>query len=290
MSRHTSFRIGGPADLYVTPQTPELAAQVYGLLNEQQIPTFILGAGANILVSDEGIRAAVIDMSALQGCNLIRTDRSALLEAMAGTAMSEASALALEQGLSGLEFIYSMPGSVGGSVWMNARCYGRSIAEALLRVKYAEPSGQITTMEVKPEQFSYKLSPFQSSPCLILSATFTLEPGDTEAMRERMESIEEDRKRKGHFLHPCAGSIFKNNRAFGTPTGKLIASLGLKGRCIGQACVSELHGNIIVNTGAARAEDVFHLIGLLEAEVRRAYGFPLEREILLVGQWREEAT
>jgi UDP-N-acetylmuramate dehydrogenase len=173
---------------------------------------------------------------------------------------------------------------------MNARCYGRSIVEVLLRVKYAEPSGRITTMEVKPEQFSYKLSPFQGSPYLILSATFTLEPGDTKAMRERMESIEQDRKRKGHFLYPCAGSIFKNNRAFGGPTGKLIDSLGLKGRCIGQACVSELHGNIIVNIGAARARDVFQLIGLLEAEVYQAYGFRLEREIRLVGQWQEEAT
>jgi UDP-N-acetylmuramate dehydrogenase len=290
MSRHTSFRIGGPADLYITPHSAEQAAQVYGLLSNWNIPTFVLGAGANILMSDLGIRAAVIDMSGLQGCSVARTEQGATLEALAGTAMSEASTLALEQNLSGLEFIYSMPGSVGGSVWMNARCYGRSISEVLLRVQYAEQSGRITTMEVNHEQFGYKRSPFQSSRCLILSATFALVAGDTGAMRERMESIEEDRKRKGHFLYPCAGSIFKNDRAFGNPTGKLIDSLGLKGRCIGGACVSELHGNIIVNTGTARAEEVVQLIRLLETEVRRAYGFQLEREILLVGQWQEEAT
>jgi UDP-N-acetylmuramate dehydrogenase len=290
MNLHTSFRIGGPADMYITPHNLEQAAQVYGLLNNQNIPTFILGAGANILVSDLGIRAAVIDVSGLQGCSPSRTDRGATLEALAGTAMSDVSTLALEQGLSGLEFIYSMPGSVGGSVWMNARCYGRSISEALVRVKYAEPSGAIATMKVNREQFSYKRSPFQSFPCLILSATFALESGDTRAMRERMESIKQDREQKGHFQYPCAGSIFKNDRAFGNPTGKLIDSLGLKGRCIGAACVSQYHGNIIVNTAAARAEEVFQLIRLLEDEVYKAYGFRLERELLLAGQWQEETT
>ncbi len=290
MSRHTSFRIGGPADIFITPQSAEEAAQVYGLLGEQGIPTFILGAGANILVSDLGIRAAVIDMSGLQGCSVSRTGPDVSLEALAGTAMSEASALALEHGLSGLEFIYSMPGSVGGSVWMNARCYGRSISEVLLGVNYVEPSGRIATMYVEPERFSYKYSPFQDRACLILGASFALEPGDRQEMGQRMESIKRDREQKGHFLYPCAGSIFKNNRDFGNPTGKLIDSLGLKGRCIGGACVSQLHGNIIVNTGAARAEEVFQLIRLLETEVHRAHGFQLDREILLVGQWREEAT
>ena len=288
MSRHTSFRLGGPADLYVTPQSAEQAARVFGLLNEMGVPTFILGAGANILVSDLGIRAAVVDLSALTGCSLSRSERT--LEALAGTAMSDVSSLAAQRGLSGLEFIYSMPGSVGGSVWMNARCYGRSVSEVLLGVRYVEPTGVVATMGVEHDQFGYKRSPFQDWGCLILSATFALEPGDTAVMRQQMESIKEDRERKGHFRYPCAGSIFKNNREFGNPTGKLIDALGLKGRCIGGACVSEHHGNIIVNTGSATAQDVLQLIRLLESEVRGAYGFRLDREILLVGQWQEEAT
>jgi UDP-N-acetylmuramate dehydrogenase len=290
MSRHTSFRLGGPADLYLTPQDVEQAARVFALLNRKEVPTFILGAGANILVSDQGIRAAVIDLGALQGCSLSRGERGTALEALAGTAMSDVSSLALQRGLSGLEFIYSMPGSVGGSVWMNARCYGRSISEALLGVQYAEPTGAITAVGVEQEQFGYKRSPFQDSSCLILSASFALEPGDTAVMRQQMEAIKEDRQRKGHFRYPCAGSIFKNNREFGDPTGKLIDALGLRGRCIGGACVSERHGNIIVNTGSATAQDVLQLIRLLESEVQGAYGFRLEREILLVGQWQEEAT
>jgi UDP-N-acetylmuramate dehydrogenase len=290
MSLHTSFRIGGPADLFVTPLSAEQAARVYSDLCKQDIPTCILGAGANILVSDLGIRGAVIDMSAVRGCSVKSSEGGAVLEALAGTPMSDVSVLALERGVSGLEFIYAMPGSVGGSVWMNARCYGRSISEALLSVQVAERSGRIATMQAEPEQFGYKRSPFQALPCLILGAAFALEAGDRQSMRGKMDSIEEDRKRKGHFIYPCAGSVFKNDRTFGNPTGKLIDSLGLKGRCIGGACVTELHGNIIANTGGASASEVLQLIRLLESEVRRAYGFQLEREILLVGQWQEDTA
>ena len=290
MDRHTSFRIGGPADAYVQPRTPDEAARVFELLNSRNIPTYILGAGANILVSDLGFRAAVIDMSALQEHGVSPTAQGGTLEALAGASMSAVSELALEHGLSGLEFIYAMPGSVGGSVWMNARCYGKSISEVLLQVRCVEQSGRIATKTTEQEQFSYKRSPFQSSGYLILGATFSLVPGDPEQMRQKMQSIKQDREQKGHYLYPCAGSIFKNNRTLGKPTGKLIDSLGLKGRCIGGACVSKLHGNIIVNTGAAKAIEVADLIKLLESEVREALGFQLEREILLVGQWQEEAT
>ena len=290
MSLHTSFRIGGPADVFVTPRSTEELAAAYKLLNEQEVPAFILGAGANILVADRGIRGAVIDMSGFQGCTLSQPGHGGILEAWAGTPISDVSTHALDHGLSGLEFIYSMPGSVGGSVWMNARCYGRSISEVLSRVEVLNEEGTITDLEVDREQFSYKRSPFQHSRALILRASFSLTPGDRKQMEERMLSIKQDREEKGHFLHPCAGSIFKNNRAFGRPTGMLIDSLGLKGASIGDARVSKLHGNIIVNAGNARGEDVLELILLLETKVREAFGFELEREILLVGQWQEEAT
>jgi len=290
MSRHTSFRIGGPADIFITPRSTEELATTYKLLNDQQVPTFILGAGANILVADRGIRGAVIDLSGFQGCSLSQTEPDGLLNAWAGTPISDVSACALDHGLSGLEFIYSMPGSVGGSVWMNARCYGHSISDVLSRVEVLDEKGAMTDLDVDREQFSYKRSPFQSSRSLILRASFSLVPGDRKQMQARMLSIKQDREEKGHFLYPCAGSIFKNNRAFGSPTGKLIDSLGLKGASIGEACVSKLHGNIIVNTGEACGEDVLELILLLETKVRNAFGFELEREILLVGQWQEEAT
>jgi UDP-N-acetylmuramate dehydrogenase len=285
MSLHTSFRIGGPADVLLRPQDPQELGLLFCRLRQEGLPVFILGAGANILVSDRGIRGAVMELGALKAMAVQERGEEALLSAEAGAAISDASALALQHGLSGLEFIYSMPGSVGGSVWMNARCYERSLSEALEEVEYIDASGQLRQLPVGGVDFGYKSSPFQRMECLIVRATFRLRRGDPPRMRERMSWIREDRTRKGHFLYPCAGSIFKNNRAFGSPTGRIIDSLGLKGRAIGGARVSELHGNVIVNTGGARARDVLELMQLVEQAVRRAYGFELEREILLVGEW-----
>jgi UDP-N-acetylmuramate dehydrogenase len=292
MSRHTSFRIGGPAEALVKPRDAEELGRLYTALKTQDIPCFLLGGGANILVADRGIRGAVLDLGSLRGLELLRSPgQGTLLEAWAGTPMSEASEFAAAGGGSGLEFIYSMPGSVGGAVWMNARCYGHSVCEVLRRVQYLRPDGRVEWLEVEadgesPEgPWGYKRSPFQSRPWVILKAVFALAPGDPQAMQGEMRRVREDRERKGHFQLPSAGSVFKNNRDFGAPTGQIIDALGLKGRSVGAARVSELHGNIIVNTGGATAQEVLALIRLIEQEVQRAHGFRLEREVLLVGDW-----
>jgi len=138
---------------------------------------------------------------------------------------------------------------------------------------------------MRREDWGYKKSPFQDRATLILSASFRLTPGDAARMRGAMQSYRQDRERKGHFLHPCAGSIFKNNRAFGAPSGQLIDSLGLKGTRIGDAQVAPYHGNIFINTGAARASDMLALIEQVEAAVRTRLGFKLEREVILAGDW-----
>jgi len=289
MSLHTSFRIGGPADVYAIPQDLEQLSASYRLLAARAVPTFVLGAGANILVSDRGIRGVVLDLKLITGCKVSPEEDHTLLTAAAGTQISEVSLLALEHGRCGLEFIYSMPGSVGGSVWMNARCYGHSVSEVLASVQYLDKNGDTVIMKVDKSTFGYKTSPFQKNNALITSASFSLRDGNREQMRQRMEEIKKDRESKGHFLFPCAGSIFKNNRAFAQPTGKLIDSLGLKGTKSGDAEVSDRHGNIIVNTGRATANDVLALIQLLEEKVRGAFGFDLDREILLVGDWQEES-
>jgi UDP-N-acetylmuramate dehydrogenase len=299
MSRHTSFGIGGPADALVRPNTVEELRRLLAALQNEDIPCFVLGAGANILVSDEGIRGVVLDLGGLRGLELLDAgEGDGLLAAWAGTPMSEVSEFAAERGLSGLEFIYSMPGSVGGSVWMNARCYERSLGEVLRRVEYLQPEGLQASLQVDeaqgaartdrprhPGSWGYKRSPFQGRPWVILKAVFALAPGDPQAMRAEMRRVREDRERKGHFLHPSAGSVFKNNRQFGAPSGKIIDSLGLKGRSFGAARISDLHGNIIVNTGGATAQEVLALIRLVERQVEEAFGYRLEREILLVGDW-----
>jgi UDP-N-acetylmuramate dehydrogenase len=281
MAGHTSFRIGGPADLFAAPATAEEAGRVLALCVQESVPCFLLGGGTNLLVSDKGIRGVVIDLSLLSGI----TADGTLVTALGGTRASTLAEFALAQGLSGMEFIFALPGSVGGAVWMNARCYEGEVSGVLEYVDYLGPDLVEHRRAMSPAEWGYKRSPFQAMQGVIRQAGFRLAPGDPARIRQLMEAHRQDREGKGHFLFPCAGSVFKNNRAFGAPTGRLVDSLGLKGRRIGGAQVAPFHGNIIINTGGATADDVRALIELVEEEVRRRLGFHLEREVLLVGDW-----
>ena len=281
MSRHTSFRVGGPADLYVKPRTADEASRIVSLCAADSVPCFLLGGGTNILVADKGIRGIVIDMTGLDRCEVGGTRVSAL----GGASISRVSELARDSGLAGLEFAYSLPGSVGGAVWMNARCYDAEMSDILEYVEYVDERGIAHREEIDRSQWSYKLSPFQAGGKMILGAGMRLTPGDPGKIAALMSDHRADRERKGHFLFPCAGSVFKNNRSFGAPTGKIIDSLGLKGRRMGGAQVAPFHGNIIINTDNARARDVESLILAIEEEVERRLGLRLEREVLLVGEW-----
>ena len=292
MSEHSSFRIGGPADLYVLPADAAEAAEVLRVCVREGVPVLLLGGGTNILVSDRGVRGTVVDLSRLAGIRV----QDSLVTALAGTPVSDVSEEACTRGLSGLEFAYSLPGSVGGAVWMNARCYGGEISDVLEHVDYLQGDDlqgddlpgdnlQPRRYEKNAADWGYKKSPFQVNRKVVLSASFRLRPGNPTEMRRKMRSYREDRERKGHFLHPCAGSIFKNNRAFGAPTGQLVDSLGLKGTRIGDAQIAPYHGNIFINTGNARASDMRTLIEKVEQEARARLGFELEREVILVGEW-----
>jgi UDP-N-acetylmuramate dehydrogenase len=281
MAGHTSFRIGGPADLFAAPVTAEEAGKVLGLCARESVPCFLLGGGTNILVSDKGIRGVVIDLSLLSGL----TADGTLVTALGGTPVSTLAELALANGLTGMEFAFALPGSVGGAVWMNARCYEGEVSGVLEYVEYLGADLVEHRHEMNPTEWDYKRSPFQTMQGVITRAGFRLAPGDPARIGQLMNEHRLDRERKGHFLFPCAGSVFKNNRAFGAPTGRLVDSLGLKGRRIGGAQVAPFHGNIIINTSGATAGDVRALIELVEEEVWRGLGFRLEREVLLVGDW-----
>ncbi|NOY08831.1 MAG: UDP-N-acetylmuramate dehydrogenase [Spirochaetes bacterium] len=282
MEKHTTFRIGGPADLFCIPEDIEDLKVFFSFCMEEDIPYFTLGAGANILVSDMGIRGAVIDLSLLNGIKFDGT----YLSVSAGTLISEASRYAEEKSLTGMEFIYSMPGSTGGSLWMNARCYGRSVSDILDSAEILTENLTVRKYQAKREDFGYKVSPFRKMKGIIINASFRLSQGTKKEISEKMAQIKVDREKKGHFLFPSAGSVFKNNRDFGMPAGKIIEKTGLRGFTIGGAKVSDYHANIIVNTGGARASDVLRLIELVENRVFKQFGFKLEREILLAGQWQ----
>jgi UDP-N-acetylmuramate dehydrogenase len=283
MCEHTSFRLGGPADLYLAPVDPEDLVAALSTLRSEGVPAFLLGGGTNLLVADRGIRGAVVDLTGIRG---LRAE-AGTVAALCGTSMDDAAGFARDRGLSGLEFAASLPGTVGGAVWMNARCYEREIADALESVESLDAGLVPRRRLIEAGAWGYKRSPFQSIDEVIIRAVFRLAPGDPRSIDAAMRLNREDRIAKGHFLHPCAGSVFKNDRSFGRPTGRIIDELGLKGLAIGGARVAPYHGNIIVNLGGATAADVRALIERVEREVADRLGLRLEREVILAGDWGE---
>ncbi|MCL2193391.1 MAG: UDP-N-acetylmuramate dehydrogenase [Treponema sp.] len=287
MSNHCTFKVGGPADCFLRPSGKGFPAFASALLTRalaDAVPVFVLGGGANIVVADSGIRGIVLDMGGWTG------DARPIEGGMcfrSGTSLDDAAEAAALAGFSGLEFLAGMPGTIGGAVWMNARCYGREISDVLCETEVLDFSqgslaGNPITQPTNPAEFGYKRSPFQDRQVLILSASFQLSPGDPRIIDAEMEGYRRDRSDKGHFRYPSAGSVFKNNPAFGGPTGKIIDDLGLRGLRVGGAQLAPWHGNIIVNTGGATASDIRSLTNELAARVKSATGFELEPEILFV--------
>jgi UDP-N-acetylmuramate dehydrogenase len=292
MSKHTTFKVGGAADLYLKPTDESSLLQVATVLREQnlasshELPLFFLGGGANIVVSDKGIRGVVIDLTELRE---YRVDAGSIYTG-SGMPVDLFVEKAAEAGLSGAEFLAGMPGSVGGAVWMNARCYGSSISDILCSVRYLDLSSTPTICEyqIKQEDFGYKRSPFQKkSDYIILSARFKLHPENDLTIYRRMEEYRADRRQKGHYRFPSAGSVFKNDHAFGAPTGRLLDTLGLRGKKVGDAAVSDFHANIIVNLGAATATDIYTLTEMCRATAKSELGIDLEPEIRFVGDWSD---
>ena len=290
MGAHTTFRVGGPADCWVRPQGegfPDYAAALLGAARSEGVPVFILGAGANIVAADRGVRGVVLDTGAWTGFvprGLGGEDSPGAL-LLSGTSVDAALEAAAGAGLSGLEFLAGMPGSIGGAVWMNARCYERSIADCLTAAEILDQAGNRIAVPCGAEDFSYKKSPFQDQDVLILGGYFALSAGREETIRGEMAAHRRDREAKGHYRFPSAGSVFKNNRAWGKPTGRIIDELGLRGLSLGGAAVAEWHGNIIINRGDACAGDIRALTGMVAARVRAALGITLEPEIRFVGEW-----
>ena len=288
MSEHTTFRVGGPADCWLRPKGdkfPDFCASLFLNARAAGVDVFFLGGGANIVVSDRGIRGIVLDTGAWKGETF--TEGSIVIKS--GTTADEAAEYAAAMGLTGLEFIAGMPGTIGGAVYMNARCYGSEIADLLEWTEIIDFSVcanmQIKRLPACKKDFGYKLSPFQGKDTLILSVCIKLKPGNKEKILAEMKKNRQDRQEKGHYLFPCAGSAFKNNRDFGKPTGQIIDELGLRGLKIGGAQIAPFHGNIVINTGNATAKDIRTLVDEAAARVKKTTGFILESEILFKGEY-----
>ncbi len=282
MARHTSFRIGGPADVLLLPASLDELRACLRFVRDRDLPCFLLGGGTNVLVADRGVRGVVIGMS---GLAKVWVD-GARMVAQAGAAVEQLCVTALQHALAGIEFLHGLPGTVGGAAWMNARCYGGSIADVLKRAKVMDENLEVVTIECSPEDFGYKRSPFQTMAGCICQVELRLTRGDRETILRRMNENHADRVEKGHFSAPSAGSLFKNNRAFGAPTGRILDELGLRGSSRGAAAIAPYHGNIFINQGQATAADMLELIRLAVETADRRKRIRLEPEVRFVGDWR----
>ncbi|MDR2393450.1 MAG: UDP-N-acetylmuramate dehydrogenase [Treponema sp.] len=284
LALHTTFKVGGPADLWIRPQAagfPEYGAFLLRQAQAEGIPVFVLGGGANLVVSDQGIRGIVLDTGAWSG--LCMSEEEAII--CSGTRIDAALDTLAAYKRGGLEFLAGMPGSLGGALWMNARCYEKSLSDVLVSAECLDADFQHCLVPYRVEDYGYKQSPFQKQDRLILSVRVRTIPRPEAVIRQEMEQYRLDREHKGHYRFPSAGSAFKNNRHFGKPTGKILDELDLRGLRIGGAAVAPWHGNIIINTGDARAQDIRALVLDITLRVQTALGITLEPEIHFAGDW-----
>lgn len=274
MSEHTTFKVGGPADIFVTPDDADELADVLEACHEADVPYFVLGCGSDLLVSDEGYRGVIISMTEeFIGVSVDGREMSC----QAGVGLREASEMACELGLSGLEFACGIPGSIGGACYMNAGAYNGCIADVLKSVRVLLPDGTVDTLSVEELDLGYRKSRIADEGMVVLSATFLLKPADPEEIREVMDDLTRRREEKQPLELPSAGSTFK--RPEGYFAGKLISDAGLKGWQSGGAAVSTKHAGFVVNVGGATAADVHAVIEHVQDEVERQFGVRLEPEV-----------
>ncbi|MDY3248897.1 MAG: UDP-N-acetylmuramate dehydrogenase [Candidatus Choladocola sp.] len=280
MNRHTTFRIGGPADYFVAPDTAERAAAVVRVCREQHLPFYVLGNGSNLLVSDRGYRGLILQL--YKNFSRIETDGE-VLRAQSGAMLSVIAKKALSCGLTGFEFASGIPGTIGGAAVMNAGAYGGEMKDILTEITVLTREGEIRKVSAEELKLGYRYSVIPENGWIVLEAVLKLKKGDPELIRQRMEELKTKRVEKQPLDLPSAGSTFK--RPEGYFAGKLIMDAGLRGFSVGGAQVSEKHCGFVVNKGDATAEDVRKLITEVAARVKAQSGVSLEPEIKMLGEF-----
>ena len=278
MRAHTTFKIGGEADIFIIPASP--AALIYAVkkCNELEIPYFILGNGSNLLVSDGGIEGAVISLSGING---ISSDGEKIT-CGAGAMLSSVCLKALSLSLTGLEFAYGIPGTAGGALYMNAGAYGGQMADVIESAECLTATGEIKTLKKEDMRLGYRSSVFKNGGLIIISLTLALKKGDKTEIKAEMDELLNRRKQKQPLEYPSAGSTFK--RPEGYFAGALIEKNGLKGLTVGGAQVSEKHAGFVINRGGATAADVKALIKKIQKKVFENDGVMLEPEVIFKGR------
>ena len=278
MANHTTFKIGGNAPLYIEVNKPSQLSQIVKLCKEENVEYFILGNGSNLLVSDKGVDYVVI---CLKGDfkNISLLDNNTLY-CGAGASLASLCREAEKNGLSGLEFAWGIPGTVGGAVYMNAGAYGGEMKDVVYSVHHIDKDGNLGTIKSSDVNFSYRHSIYKENGYIIIGITVKLKLDNKNEIRNRMDDFMDRRKSKQPLEYPSAGSVFK--RPEGNYAGTLIEQCGLKGKTIGGAQVSEKHAGFIINIGGATCNDVQQLIELIQSTVKDKTGYILEREIIFL--------
>lgn len=279
LSNYTTWKIGGPADILILPESKEQLIAAIRLLNKHRISWTNLGRGSNMLVSDKGIRGVVIKPSG--GLDFVRFD-GPLVTAGAGYSFIKLSVVAGKEGLTGLEFAGGIPGTVGGAVYMNAGAHGSDVSRIFKSAEIVLETGELVTYERDDMKFSYRHSILQEQRGSVVEATFELAEGDRKEISAALAAFKDKRRRSQPLQMACAGSVFRNPP--NDFAARLIQEAGLKGYRYGGAQVSEVHANFIVNAGQATAEDVLALMTYIQSTVQERFGVQLVPEVLVVGE------
>lgn len=304
LSEKTSMKVGGKAPLLFIPDTEESFIRLLEILKSTDFQDcfrdfmaeegitpyrnglyFILGGGTNIVVSDKGFSCPVVSTGGLSDFKVLGSEgEKFFVRAGAGLPMNKLVNLLKDESLGSMAEFAGLPGSCGGAVFMNARCFNSSVSDFFVSAKIFDMDrGSVDEVLMEPSAWDYKKTPFQVKSCVILSVVFAVNKVSRKEIEEKMREAVNLRKEKGHYLFPSAGSVFKNNRSFGKPTGALIDSVGLKGLSRGGAKVAPWHGNIIINEGNATGADIRALVEEVKKTVLEKTGFNLDCEIFFVG-------
>ena len=280
MKRHTTFRIGGPADFFLLPSTVDEVRGILEICREEELPYFILGNGSNLLVSDKGYRGVIIQL--YRNFSNISVEGNKIC-ASSGALLSQIAAAARNASLTGFEFAGGIPGTLGGAVFMNAGAYGGELKDVLKEAVVMTEQGEILTLPVEKLDMGYRTSRIKKAGYLVLEARLVLEQGDMDKIRDITKDLTEKRVSKQPLEYPSAGSTFK--RPEGYFAGKLIQDAGLRGYQVGGAQVSEKHCGFVINKENATAADVLTLIENVREKVQEQFGVTLEPEVKFLGEF-----
>lgn len=279
LKNYTTFKIGGPCDVFVSPKNIDELLIILNICNDNNIKYMILGLGSNLLIKDGGFRGVIISFSKFYNVTLLEDCK---IDALAGASLKELALFAYVNGLKGLEFAHGIPGSVGGGVIMNAGAYDGEISQVFYSARVLTTHCKFLNLNLSQMNFGYRKSIAQEQDHIIYSTTFTLEHGDKKQIKAKIEELYTKRLEKQPLSMPSAGSIFKRPPSF--YAGKLIMDAGLRGYSIGDAQVSKKHCGFIVNKGSATAKDVLMLIEHIQQTVFKLFGVMLETEVKVIGE------